>query len=258
VLLGLGGRDVENAVVEAGHDGILVDAGGEVESASKLADASLRDPVLGSVGRLLVLGRLGNIYLGLALCFSLILDSGFVRGLAFANGGLLGRVLEEASGWAAGGVDALRLAANHHDLRLREFDMDVFLVDTRELAVKFVGVASLADVKLGLPMGHLGATTAIVGLAGVGVKVVEETEERGEGGGVVVELGEEDHFERCERLLERLLERLRDCIKSSCSVVDVCSADEDCPGIVGVMSCFIHGSRCSIELSTTYECIIVA
>jgi hypothetical protein len=70
--------------------------------------------------------------------------------------------------------------------------VDVLLVHTRELAVEFIALFGLADIKLRLPGRDLART-----LARVGVKVVKEAEERSEGSvrvGVVEVSGEESHF----------------------------------------------------------------
>lgn len=104
-------------------------------------------------------------------------------------------VLDEASWGSAGGVGALRSAANDHGLRVGELDVNVLLVDARELAVELVGVVGLADIELGLPAGDVGSATALA-LTRVVVKVVKEAEEGSEGSVGVVEVsGEESHFE---------------------------------------------------------------
>lgn len=67
MLLGLGDHNGEDAVLEVGADGVLVNSSGEVEAARELANAALSEPVLGLVGRLLLLGLLLGFLLRLLL-----------------------------------------------------------------------------------------------------------------------------------------------------------------------------------------------
>ena len=117
-----------------------------------------------------------------------------------------GSVFEKAGGRRAGSESTLCAAADVEGLGVCELDIDVVLVDTGELAVEFVGVAQLLDVKLGVEALHdaaagmvmviVVATFAGGGAFVVGVEVVEEAEERVEGGGVVGDEGfwEERHL----------------------------------------------------------------
>lgn len=207
VLLGLRHRDVEDAVLEVGSDTILINTSGEIEATSEFANASLRNPVLGLVSRLVLLGLLcdlagggvGSLNLLLILRLVRVLDCSLVGILvgvaALGDGTLFLRVLEVARGRRASSVDAFRLATNYHDLRVGEFDVNVVLVDSGQLAVELVSLGCLADIELGLPVREAGAAGAVV-LAGVVVKVVKKTEERSEGGSVVVELArEESHID---------------------------------------------------------------
>lgn len=83
----LGNDDVEDAVLHAGLDGVLVHSGREGEGPMKLADGAFGDPVsrlglfailLVGLGDLLVLGA-GGFLLGLGGC-ALFFDAGFVEG----------------------------------------------------------------------------------------------------------------------------------------------------------------------------------
>jgi len=204
VLLGLGDDDAQDTILEGSRDGVLVDAGGEVEAARELAKAALSEPVLGRVGRLLLdlllglLNDFGALLVGLGL--SLILNCGVVRALAvvaaLGDGTARGSVFNQTSRGSAGSVGALGLAADEHCLGLGEFDVDVLLAHSRELAVELIGLCSLADIKLRLPVAQTTAAAILsLSLARVAVEVVEEAEEGSEGGvGVVEVAGEESHF----------------------------------------------------------------
>jgi hypothetical protein len=209
VLLGLGDNNAQDTIVEFSRDVVLVYTSGEVEAARKLAEAALGEPVLGLVSKLLLnllgLFLVGNLSAGLvSLGLLLILDSGVMGAAVFlvvvgdsASGF---SALDEASGRSAGSVGAFGLAANEHSLRLGELDVNVRLLHAGEFAVKLVGLSSLADIELGLPVAKAAAASAIsVGsLARVAVEVVKKTEERGEGGvGVVEVAGEESHCVCC-------------------------------------------------------------
>lgn len=203
MLLGLGHGDAQDAVVEVGRDGLLVDAGGEAEGARELADGALRDPELldGLLLLLLLLGGgLGGGDLGgggaglLGLLGRLVLDGGLVArvvlfGLAALGDGAahLGAALDEAGGRRARGVVALGPARDHEGLRLGELDVDVVLLDAGELTVELVGVLRLLHVEA-RGEGGSGAAGAIAGaglgagLLGVLVEVIQEAEEGGKRG----------------------------------------------------------------------------
>lgn len=221
VLLGLGNNNAQDTILELGRDVVLVDTSGEVETARELAEGALGEPVLGLITRLLLdlLGLLvvGNFGALVSLGLGLILNLGVVRvlvlvvTLALANSALGLGALDEASGRSAGSVCALSLAADGHGLRLSEFNVDVFLGHARELSMKLVGLASLANIELGLPVGEAASTgtTVLLSLTRVAIEVVEETEEGSKGSiGVVEVAGEESHcvcVDVCVCVEERLL-----------------------------------------------------
>lgn len=197
MLLGLGHRDAEDAVLEVGGDTLLLHACREAEAARELSNAALREPVLGLINWLLLVGRLilrladsGDLLLGLAS--GLVFDSRLVGVAALlaalSNGATHGVVFKMARGRRPGSVSALDAPADDHGLRFRELDVDMLLHHAWELAMELVGVGGLPDVKLGLPGRDAGSSSLSLALAaGVGIKVVKETEERSEGGvGVVV------------------------------------------------------------------------
>lgn len=190
----LGNDNVEDAVCKAGRHTILVDTSGEVESARKLADASLGEPVFSRVGRLL-LGGVGLDHLafgggGGVSSLVFVLDSSLVRRLGalmlarLSDGAALGRVFESTSRRGTGCVGALDFAADDNRLRVGKLDVHILLLHSRELAMEFVSFARLADVKLGLPVSDSAAagTLVVVALAGVVVEVLKKAEERSEGG----------------------------------------------------------------------------
>jgi len=210
VLLGLGNNNGEDAVFEVGADLVLVHARREVEAARELANAALGEPVLGLVGRLVALHfrwlgsgsagwgvrGLGARLVGLGLGFILNGRLARVLGLlALSDSTAHGGVFELASGRSASGVGAFGLAADEQSLRFSELDLHIVLVDARKLAVELVGVGDFADIELGLELRESSPTAVLsTALTRVCVKVVEETEERGEGGvGVVNVAREESH-----------------------------------------------------------------
>lgn len=217
MLLGLGHGDAQDAIVQVGGNGLLVDAGGEAEGARELADGALRDPELldGLLLLLLLGGGLGGGDLGgaaglLGLLGRLVLDGGLVArvllvGLAALGDGAahLGAALDEAGGRRARGVVALGPARDHEGLRLGELDVDVVLLDAGELSVELVGVLGLLHVEA-RGEGGSGAAGAMAGaglgagLLGVLVEVIQEAEERGERG-LRSKVGsrEEGHFAGC-------------------------------------------------------------
>lgn len=136
VLLGLGDRDGQDSVLEVRGDALLLDACGEAEAARELADAALREPVLGLVGGLLLLRCLlggrgsGDLLLGLV---GLVFDGRLVRVatlLAALGDGAAGGVaiLEVAGGRRASRVRALDAAADEERLRVSELDVDLLLL----------------------------------------------------------------------------------------------------------------------------------
>lgn len=190
----LGNDNIEDAVCKAGRHTILVDTSGEVESARKLANASLCEPIFGGVGRLL-LGGVGLDHLafgrgGGVSSLVFVLDSSLVRRLGalvlarLSDGAALGRVFKSASRWSTGCVGALDFAADDNRLRVGKLDVHILLLHSRELAMEFVSFARLADVKLGLPVSDSAAagTLVVVALARVVVEVLKKAEERSERG----------------------------------------------------------------------------
>jgi len=200
MLLGLGHLDAEDAVLHAGADSVLVNARREAEASGELPDTALRKPVLGVILWLLwralhfvdLVGLLRLLWccvgVGFVLDASLVVD---LRLLAFSDGTGLGRVLELASCRVAFGVGSLDPTADDHGLRFGEVYVDVLLAQAGQLTVQFVVVSQLADVKLRLEVRDVGARTRC-SLAGVVVKVLEETEERSEGGIGVVEVARKE------------------------------------------------------------------
>jgi len=195
-LLSLWHHDTENAVFQRRGDCITIDISWEAERARELADAALRDPVFGL--RLLLhlfLGPRGYtgivavatilVLLGLVLVFNRRLVSRFAllgngtTALAALNGFV--------SGWGALGVTTLSTSVNDEGLTVGKFDLDVFLLDAGKLAVEFIVVVGLFDVKLWAESPEAVATVWVLGVGGgliVVVKVVEEAEERMERGRV--------------------------------------------------------------------------
>lgn len=199
--LGLRNADVEDAVVEASRDGVLVDAGWEVEGALELAEGPLRDPeFLGGLGLLLLLLLLGR-------GSPLVLNGGLVGSVFLASlgdgVGLLS-ALDQVGGRIAGRVGALDVAADGQGLRLGKFDLDILTFEAGKLAVKFIGVLSLVQVELRIDDAGLAAAAGGVGdgvalltleLAREVIEVAKQTEEGGEAGVRVVETArEESHF----------------------------------------------------------------
>jgi hypothetical protein len=206
VLLGLGHNNAQDAILEFSRDILLVDMGGEVKAARELADGALSEPVLrlvsglllGHLGLLLMLGYFGASLVGSGLLF--ILNSSVVRVLMFltalGDSTLFLTALDKSSGWSAGSIGTLSLAADLHRLRLGEFDLNIFFTHAGKLSMKLIGLSSLADIELRLPVTETTAASAVLSLVltRVAVKVVKETEERGKGSiGVVKVAREESH-----------------------------------------------------------------
>jgi len=206
LLLGLGCHNVEDAVLKACGHRFLVDRSREVEATGKLADAALIEPVLGLVDGLLGLGLflLSSLSAGLVWDGLVYFLTGLLAPLAsLSNSTARGSALDEACRGGTGSIGALSLAADEHSLGLGELDVDILLVDTRELAMEFIRFPGLADVELGLPARHTSATAAH-SLTRVAVEVVKEAEEGSERGvGVIQASREESH---CACLVEGRLE----------------------------------------------------
>lgn len=206
----LGDPDGQDALVEAGGDCILLDVAGEVECAAELANAALAAPELGAVCRLLLLldglrSLLLDCVAGSGRCLGrsvLVLDSGLV--LVDLLKGVLSGCGDAAlrGGRGGGSVGALDAAVDAEGLRIGELNIHVLLLQASEFSVQLKVCGELADVKLGLEGngGPGSATGRALILTGVGVKVFEKTEERGEAGvgvAVVAVAREEGHFDGC-------------------------------------------------------------
>lgn len=204
VLLGLGNNNAQDAILKLGRDVVLIDTSGEVEAARELAEGALGEPVLGLITGLL-LDLLGLLVVGdfgalVSLGLGLILNLGVVRVLVLiviltlGNGASGLGALDETSWRSAGSVCALSLAADGHGLRISEFDVDVLLGHAGELSMELVGLASLADIELGLPVGEAASTgtTVLLSLTRVAIEVVEETKEGSKGSIGVVEVAREE------------------------------------------------------------------
>jgi len=182
LLLELRDKNAENTIGHRGFDVILVDTSWEGEAAREFPTAALRDPVFG-----FLLGLSGLFLRGgdLSGSFStFLLDGCLVRSLmavlAFGDGSLGRRILDEASWWSAGGVAALGAAPDGQGVGISEFDLDVLLFNAREFAVEFVGILDFLDIELrgkGLQLREAGA----VALAAVLIEFVQHTEEGLEG-----------------------------------------------------------------------------
>jgi hypothetical protein len=82
-------------------------------------------------------------------------------------------------------------------LRLGEFDLNIFFAHARKLSMELIGLSSLADIELRLPVAETTAASAVLSLVltRVAIEVVKETEERGKGSIGVVEVArEESHY----------------------------------------------------------------
>ena len=223
--LSLRNDDGEDTILEAGFDGILVDALRERERARKGADRTLGDPVAGLFGvSLLVLGNLlrcGSLGFGRGDGGRVfVLDSGLV-GLVRAGGacgiglGGIGQLLLvgsglgfEEGGWAATLFShSLSATADGERVGVGEFDVDILLGNAWEFAVQFVGVLVLLHVEARLETADaLGEGWAVgeaaVNQAGIVVHQAEQAvlapESRSEVGIVGDEAWEEGHFAWCD------------------------------------------------------------
>lgn len=197
----------------------MVDALRKAESAREAADAALLDPVLvcvllGLGGRGFGLGGLGDLAGssgGFPGSLGLLVLNGSLEGLVGArlrgvvcvsflgDGTAHGVVLaDQTRGRSAGRISALDAAADDDGLQVAEFDVDVFLLDARELAVELVGLLRLSHVEARREGLH--GATGLAGLARgaaatllgeVLVPVIDEAEEATEVARVVVGEGVE-------------------------------------------------------------------
>jgi len=98
---------------------------------------------------------------------------------AFGDGTTRLGCLDGSRWWCARGVLPLNMASNGQGLRVRELDVDVLLLQAGKLTVELIGVRRFLHIELWLEASEcrlLWADRAVVG-----IEVVEETEERGEG-----------------------------------------------------------------------------
>lgn len=94
------------------------------------------------------------------------------RGGAILTDGRCWSLGLDSGGCGAGGVRALRAAADAQCLRVRELDGDIALADARELSVKLKLGWELLDVKL-RDERLFSARALARGVARVGVEVIE-------------------------------------------------------------------------------------
>jgi len=187
-LLLLGNDNGEQAVLHGSGDMVLVDTSWECEASAEMTDAAFRDPELGFrllvvlvllwLGGLVSLGDLSGSTLS-----TLIFDGSLVClvvAVATFDGTLRGTAFDEASWWSAGRVVALGAALDGQGMGVRELDLNVLLLDSREFAVEFVGILEFLHVELGSEGLHgvVNGVGVVVTLAAVLVEVVEHTEER--------------------------------------------------------------------------------
>ena len=104
----------------------------------------------------------------------------------------------KASVGRARGVRAFGAAADGQGLSVCELDLDIFLLDTWEFAVEFIGVVNLLDIELGVECLHDAAPMVMeIAAAAVLIEVVEKAEERGEASVIVDEGSWEERHVAC-------------------------------------------------------------
>ena len=187
-LLDLGNNHTQDSVVEAGGNRLGIDMGGEIEAPGELANAALREPVLGLILRFLGGTRSSDAGFG-----AFLLDGRLVGLLRLAGLNGAGRGLALESWGGSLGVGSLNAPTDDHGLGVGELDGDITLVQAGKFSVKFVGFLSLADIELGLEVGEAGAGGAATLACLVGIKVFEETEEGAEALVAVEGSWEESH-----------------------------------------------------------------
>jgi hypothetical protein len=164
---GLGDDDGEDAVLQASLDILGVHAGGEGPSPGEATIGPLRKPVLG-----LILGGFADLLRRLRSHITSLRGGGggssraWRRGLLLAvlngslvslggSGGLSGLVGRGSLGalsrfrWLGLAV-AMRVSTYGEGLAVLPLDIDVLAGDAREIAMEFIGVPGLADIKPGL------------------------------------------------------------------------------------------------------------
>lgn len=184
--LGLRNNNGQDTVLEVGLDILLVDSRREAEGAVEFADGAFSDPVPGGiglpgdVGSLVGLGDGSLVLLALSALILLVLGA-FVlnRRLLVLVLALALFALNETPWWLAGLGTVLDAAADCEGVAVGPFDVDILLVDARQLAVELVGFLRLADIELwlecadcSLDLWDYSASNPVI--------VVEQTEERRE------------------------------------------------------------------------------
>jgi len=197
VLLSLRNDNAKNAVLHRSLDSILINANREAEAALEFADGAFRNPVSGLRLLGLVVGGLGlgvsDLGAGGTL-FTCVFDGGFVGFVvmltAFSDGASGSGSLDISGGRSTRGVGALSATFDGQGLGVAELDLNVLLLDTGKFAVELVGVLEFLDIELG-GEGLQESTVVVAAIgscrvAAVVLEVIEQAEERSEGGGWVV------------------------------------------------------------------------
>jgi len=144
---GLWHDNLEDAILQAGLDAVLIDARWEREAAMEFADGPFANPDLGLVGRSLLdfLVVVGGGNFGGSSAF--IFDRRLVRFvfLVLPSLGYPALLL----GWT-GLVDRFGATGDGEGVAIGPFDVDIFLLNARELTVQRVSFLRLADIELWL------------------------------------------------------------------------------------------------------------
>jgi len=208
VLLGFWHNDAKDTVLHACLDGVLVNSSREAKGASKFSYAAFRNPEFGLflwLLRLLFLGRVGSG--GVFVGGILVLDCGFVTvGLltTFGDGARCLSSFDEVAGRCAGCVRSLGAASDGQGLGIGELDLNVLLFNAGKFTVQLVCVGHLLDIESRLEGPQVASVVMSIttGRPGVGVEVIEETEERGEGWIGAYECAREERHLACNCWLE--------------------------------------------------------
>ena len=145
--LSLRDDNAQNTILQASLYSFLVDTGREGERAVELSYRALANPVL-RLGRLVLLGNL--LLVGL-LCDLVGLGRIILNGRLVTNL-LLVRVLavlDEALWALTFFADVLVATRDGQGVVVGPFNVDVLLLNTRELSVEFIALLCLLDVELG-------------------------------------------------------------------------------------------------------------
>lgn len=210
-LLGLWNDNRQNTILHAGLDTVLVDSGWEVERPGELSNRAFRDPEL-LLRLLLTLLRLliADLHLSLLLLLllSLVCDTGLAWLMLLAllrNSALLLSLTKKAGWWCALLITPLAASLDAQGLLVGKLNLDILLLDTRQLSMQFISALCLLNIELWIESLCQLAGSTVGGWCdlAVGIKVVEEAEERGEAlggvvGGWVAEVSwEERHVSGC-------------------------------------------------------------